>query len=53
MRYLFLVNLMQKLLKPVNICKSCCKTFTATFLCPTVYIQHYFTKNMAMRELTF
>ena len=39
MRYLFLVNLTQKLSKLVNICKSCCKKFTATFLCPRVYIQ--------------
>ena len=39
MRYSFLVNLTQKLLKLVNICKSCCKKFTATFLCPTVFIQ--------------
>jgi len=32
MRYSFLVNLMKKLSKSVNICKSCCKKFTATFL---------------------
>jgi len=38
MRYSFLVNLMQKLSKSVNICRNCCKKFTATFLCPTVYI---------------
>ena len=37
MRYSSLVNLMQKLLKSVNICKSCCRKITATFLCPTVY----------------
>jgi len=30
---------MQKLSKSVNICKSCCKKFTATFLYPTVYIE--------------
>jgi len=34
MRYSFLVNLMQKLSKSVNFCKSYCKKFTATFLCP-------------------
>jgi len=31
MRYSFLVNLMEKLSKSVNTCKSCCKKFTATF----------------------
>jgi len=32
--YSFLVNLMQKLSKLVNICKSCCKKFTATLFMP-------------------
>jgi len=31
MRYSFLVNLMQKLSKSVNICKSCWNKFMATF----------------------
>jgi len=34
MRYSFLVNMIQKLSKSVNICKSCCKKFTATFFVP-------------------
>ena len=39
MRYSFLVNLMQKLSKLVNICKSCCKKFIATLFMPhNVYI---------------
>ena len=39
MRYSFLVNLMQKLLKSVNICNSCCNKFTATFFMPhSVYV---------------
>jgi len=42
-RYSFLVNLMQKLSKSVSICKSCCKKFTATFLCPTVYSVSWLT----------
>jgi len=39
MRYSFLVNLMQKLSKSVNICKSCCKKFTAQ--CRNCFIQEY------------
>ena len=50
MRYSFLVNLTQKLLKLVNICKSCCKKFTATFLCPhsvyTMYCTSVNDKNL-------
>jgi len=41
MRYSFLVNAMKKLLKSGYICRSCCKKFTATFLCPTAYTLGY------------
>jgi len=60
MRYSFLVNLIEKLSKLVNMCKNCYKMFTATsfvphsvhceckerFLCPTVYIVN--AKNVFM-----
>ena len=38
LRNSFLVNLVQKFSKSVNICKSYCKKFTGTFFMDTVYI---------------
>ena len=39
----FVVIMVQKLLKSLNICKNYCKKFTATFLWMTVYIEHIVT----------
>ena len=55
MRYSFMVDLMQTLLKSVNICKSCCKKFTATVFMPhgvysvtTAYIFYVFFRLIIM-----